>query len=65
MPGGQKSGQKGTRILFLLQWLKHEKLLKDLGLTGLPDLSCQEHLVHYCVHLREKRHTAEKVRKKT
>lgn len=44
-------GQEGQRILFLLKWLKHEKLLKDLGLTGLPDLSCQEHLVHYCVHL--------------
>lgn len=35
----------------LLERLEHEELLEDLGLTGLPDLPCQEHLIHHCVHL--------------
>lgn len=43
------NGQVGC---FLLKRLEHEELLEDLGLTGLPDLSSQEHLVHHRVHLK-------------
>lgn len=39
-------------VWFLFQRLEHEKLLENLGLTGLPDLSCKEHLIHHCVHLK-------------
>lgn len=35
----------------LLEGLEHEELLEDLGLTGLPDLPRQEHLIHHRVHL--------------
>lgn len=54
VPGWQISGQVGGVVVcFLLKRLKHKELLKDLGLTGLPDLSRQEHLVHHRVHLEE------------
>lgn len=52
MPGQQISGQVGRMVVcFLLERLEHEELLEDLGLTGLPDLSRQEHLIHHRVHL--------------
>lgn len=35
----------------LLEGLEHEELLEDLGLAGLPDFPCQEHLIHHCVDL--------------
>ena len=35
----------------LLQTIQHEELLQHFGLTGLPQLACQEHLVHNTVHL--------------
>lgn len=50
VPGQQISG-KGGLSCFLLERLEHEELLEDLGLTGLPDFSRQEHLVHHRVHL--------------
>lgn len=52
VPGQQSSGPMCRMVgCFLLERLEHEELLKDLGLTGLPDLPCQEHLIHYSVHL--------------
>lgn len=53
MPGQQINGQvgKGGAVCFLFERLEHEELLEDLGLTGLPDLSRQEHLIHHRVHL--------------
>lgn len=52
MPGQQISGQMGRMAgCFLLERLEHEELLEDLGLTGLPDLPRQEHLIHHRVHL--------------
>lgn len=39
-------------VWFLLKRLEHEELFEDLGLTGLPDLSSQEHLIHHRVHLK-------------
>lgn len=57
VPGRQITGQVGGVVVcFLLKRLKHKELLKDLGLTGLPDLSRQEHLVHHRVHLVEVEH---------
>lgn len=52
--GGEERGQQinGQVGCFLLKRLEHEELLEDLGLTGLPDLSSQEHLVHHRVHLK-------------
>lgn len=56
MPGQQVSGQVGRMVVcFLLKRLEHEELLEDLGLTGLPDLSCKEHLIHHRVHLEVQR----------
>lgn len=53
------------RQAFLLQRLEHEELLEDLGLTGLPDLPRQEHLVHHRVHLgtQEVRYQGQEMRR--
>lgn len=56
---GDWAGKVKVVSHFLLKRLQHEQLLEDLGLTGLPDLSCQEHLIHHGVHLQGKTQTLE------
>lgn len=51
VPGRIKWQLGRTDRCCLLERLEHEELLEDLGLTGLPDLPCQEHLIHHRVHL--------------
>lgn len=62
--GGQVEGRRWPA--FLLQRLEHEELLEDLGLTGLPDLPRQEHLVHHRVHLgtQEVRYRGQEMRRR-
>ena len=45
------TGNKNHWMDKSLQTVQHEKLLQDFGLTRLPDLPCQEHLVHDAVNL--------------
>lgn len=48
---GARAGWGSWKGCRLLEGLEHEELLEDLGLTGLPNLPRQEHLIHHRVHL--------------
>lgn len=65
-PSGGRAGGGRRWPAFLLQRLEHEELLEDLGLTGLPDLPRQEHLVHHRVHLgtQEVRYRGQEMRRR-